>query len=136
MIAPVRHAGPAAAVVERRAEPYADARRARDPRETADQHDGAEHAAEQAEARCEVGDGDAAATSVVETGNEDRRVREVLLLAPDAVHELHREETEILRALRGLEERAEQGIAVEAGKARPGDRALRIHEGTDPAVPD
>src|SRR5207247_1656287 len=90
----------------------------------------AERPAELPEAGREVRDLDGSARCVEETGDEDRRVRQVLLLRAHAAVELDREPPG------AAEQRAERRVAIEAREAGPHDLGRRIHERGDRAVAD
>src|SRR6266513_1896322 len=115
---------------------HADAGIAGDPPDPAHQHHGTEHPAVLLEAGSEIGDLDARPGAVVQPGDEDRRIDEILLLGTRRLGQLHDEEPEVRFTLALAQQRAEGRVAVEMREAPPHDLAQRIHQSADRSVPD
>ena len=136
MIGAAENLRAAATVVARGPHANADARLPGKGADAADQHPRALETAVSAEAREKVGDLDGAAVAIVEAGDEDGRVGDVLLLVAYDIEQLHGEKAVIVFALALPKQRAEHGIAVETREAGPNDLAPGLDQRGEGAVAD
>jgi hypothetical protein len=86
------------------------------------------------EAGSEVGDLGRAATGVVEPGDQDRGIDQVVLLGTGYIEQIDGIETEIIGPIAGPEQRAKHGITLEARHACPDYLSHRIKQGAIAAV--
>ena len=103
---------------------------------TRHQHHRAENAAVLLEAGGEVRHLDAPALAVVQPCDEDRSIRHILLFAACVIENVDSPDADLVGLARALQQAAERGIAIEAGKATPDDFADRIDQRADIAVAD
>ena len=133
VIAAARDGRPLGAVVPGRPQPYADMRGSGKRDQPAYQGQGASEAAVPLEARREVLDLERIAGLAAQRRLDDRRFRQVTLLAGGEIVELDLIEADGLDRLQQI---AEDRVAVEAGHARPDQARPRVEQARIGAVPD
>ena len=121
-------------VSERRPEPDADARRSGERAHAPHERLRPEHPAEPLEARAKIDHLDGRSIRAEEARDENRGVRDVLLLAALETAELDRPEAARTGRARIVDQRMKHRIAVQARQAAPHDARLAIDEGRDDAV--
>ena len=114
-------------------QPYADMRAAGERNQPAYQRQGASETAVPLEARCEVLDLERIAGLAAQRRFDDRRIRQIPLLAGGEVVELHLIEA---NGLDRLQQIAEHRVAVETGHAGPDQACPRVEQACIGAVPD
>ena len=124
------------AVVEGGLQPDADPRRAIEGLDVADHRQWAEDTVVLAVAGREVRDLDAMAVPVEQPGHQDRGVVHVALFAALEIQQLNVVEAAVGVLGDRLQQAAEYRVAVEAGRATPGDPPPGIDEGRESAVAD
>src|SRR6185503_20423816 len=79
---------------------------------------------------------DGPALAVVQPRDEDRSVRDILLLGARVIENVDSPDADLVGLARALQQAAERGIAIEAGKATPDDLAGRVDQRANIAVAD
>ncbi len=128
----------ALAPAPRRAQADADARAAGHRPHDAHEGDGAVDAFVAGEARAEIGDFDGAAVGILQPGDEDRRVAQIMLLGLDAAVEVDRPQSVrlLLLGLGARQQRGEDGLAIDARQAGPDEAAGTVDQRGDLAIAD
>lgn len=129
MVAAKGDARPVLAIIIGRAQADTDPGAARDGSDLPHQHDRMEESVKLLEAGSEVGDLDRAATGVVEPGDQDRGVDEIVLLGTGYIEQVDGIEAEIIGLSAGPEQRAKHRITIETRHASPDHLSHRIDQG-------